>query len=793
MNFLTLLQKLQEAASTPRVGESLRKDSAKSATTDYKSRDAARKRQERARRIPRDRKSKQELIQEVIAVKTKSGRVQLIFKDSFNKNQHQRISQESLSIEEAQQYIKDPKFEQTRASQLLFGNVKEKESPKKEAKAKKDKEKEKKPSSASKPESKKEEKEDKPSKPKARRMSKEEIFKTMSQMDPNQLAAVPYETRQEFFQLLRKPPTNIDFDNVTFEGLSVQYNISPISSLPFNQQVMNALVFLAKMKAGASQQEMQTYGVMAPAATEFTRNAFSTAKKILSQIGDNCIQNLVSSFELGGQSINSEGGVDMQCGEYKFKISAGGEIALSTTQFDQSNKNFRGLLANALTKSLIDQNVIQSDPKVLELLQNGQQESIQYSEILIPDDMVSAIMNDEKLKKEFLKLNLTNSAGENIGPIVDENMQLNPLASLSNYQNIWNQISKKLLGGGKSTKKSPLKAAMTSQLLKTTLRGDDIVPPEMAPNHLVTINGVFPMTDEYFNILSTQAEIDISPAKDVINSTNISKYKSSAGEFMKKFRTIVEEKENKKTISLKEILVNKNQIDVTGLIVQNIVNNNDFVFNASLLPGFSPNDLNSVEYNYVRIGKKQIKIPVLNNEKISNQVITEASIFINDCLIEALTNNFVLKSFRRAELLSDSQEALFELDSSLLLESIENTLPLAEIYNSVLKEINNDPSKLINFVKFLEEKEERDYKKEYKNYHGKPKQRKERAARTAARELMIKKGRVKKGDGKDIDHKRPLRSGGSKGINNLRVRDKSENRSDNGHEKGEKQKKGSWK
>ncbi|NBO36652.1 HNH endonuclease [bacterium] len=81
---------------------------------------------------------------------------------------------------------------------------------------------------------------------------------------------------------------------------------------------------------------------------------------------------------------------------------------------------------------------------------------------------------------------------------------------------------------------------------------------------------------------------------------------------------------------------------------------------------------------------------------------------------------------------------------------------------------------------------------EYRNYHGKPKQRKERAARTKAREQMIKKGKVRKGDGKDIDHKKPLRNGGSHGINNLRIRDRSENRSDNGHKKGEKQDK-DWK
>jgi hypothetical protein len=87
----------------------------------------------------------------------------------------------------------------------------------------------------------------------------------------------------------------------------------------------------------------------------------------------------------------------------------------------------------------------------------------------------------------------------------------------------------------------------------------------------------------------------------------------------------------------------------------------------------------------------------------------------------------------------------------------------------------------------LEEKYIRNYKKEYKNYHGKPKQKRERASRTAARELMIKKGVVKKGSKKDIDHKNALRNGGSNNVKNLRVRDRSENRADNGHHKGETQ------
>lgn len=76
----------------------------------------------------------------------------------------------------------------------------------------------------------------------------------------------------------------------------------------------------------------------------------------------------------------------------------------------------------------------------------------------------------------------------------------------------------------------------------------------------------------------------------------------------------------------------------------------------------------------------------------------------------------------------------------------------------------------------------RDYKAEYANYHSSPKAKKERAARNKA-------ARAKGQPGKDVDHKTPLRSGGSTSLKNTRVRSVSSNRSDNGHKPGEKQKK----
>ena len=47
----------------------------------------------------------------------------------------------------------------------------------------------------------------------------------------------------------------------------------------------------------------------------------------------------------------------------------------------------------------------------------------------------------------------------------------------------------------------------------------------------------------------------------------------------------------------------------------------------------------------------------------------------------------------------------------------------------------------------------RNYTSEYKKYQKKQVQKKNRASRNAARNLLIKSGRVKKGDGKDVAHK----------------------------------------
>jgi hypothetical protein len=64
-----------------------------------------------------------------------------------------------------------------------------------------------------------------------------------------------------------------------------------------------------------------------------------------------------------------------------------------------------------------------------------------------------------------------------------------------------------------------------------------------------------------------------------------------------------------------------------------------------------------------------------------------------------------------------------------------------------------------------------------RKYDGKPEVKEKRAARNRARYALEKEGKVSKGDGKDVDHRKPLAKGGSNERSNLRARPASENRS----------------
>jgi hypothetical protein len=68
----------------------------------------------------------------------------------------------------------------------------------------------------------------------------------------------------------------------------------------------------------------------------------------------------------------------------------------------------------------------------------------------------------------------------------------------------------------------------------------------------------------------------------------------------------------------------------------------------------------------------------------------------------------------------------------------------------------------------------RDYRKEYREYHAKPAQKKRRAQRNAARRKLVKSGAVRKGDGKDVNHRN--RNTADNRRSNLSVTSQKQNR-----------------
>lgn len=67
-------------------------------------------------------------------------------------------------------------------------------------------------------------------------------------------------------------------------------------------------------------------------------------------------------------------------------------------------------------------------------------------------------------------------------------------------------------------------------------------------------------------------------------------------------------------------------------------------------------------------------------------------------------------------------------------------------------------------------------KRQVRGYNARPENVDKRVKNNQARATLMKEGVVRKGDGKDVDHKTPLRAGGGNSRSNLRAISKSRNR-----------------
>lgn len=786
--FSKFFNHLTEADSKgpPKTATSLRKETKMSSATDRKSRDAARKRAERASQPKKAQMSAAQLIKQVIAVKTADGGTELIYKDSYNSNFHTPINPDKeLSIEDAKNLTKDETFIQTLASQQLFGDLKKKA----EAQERKRATTELKAAEGT-------SEEDADTGPevekrkfvKPKKMSMQDLVASMSGMDSAQLGAIPFDLRQEYFLKNRDPMAAKDFDQLSFESVAAKFGISKVD-LPYNEQVRNALIMLSRLKAGASDQELSfVTNIKNGMYTQFNREAFEQAKKILSQVGDECLQLMVSASEAGLAGVASEGQMDFKCGNIKFAVNAQGEISLSNSDMSQNGKSIKKTIQKSLMQIMQDPTLADKDPVYKETV-------TQINDIMANSG--GAMMTDatfEKLSKDpnifaFMQQEvITSPTGVVLGPMALPNGQLNPAISFKKFESDMERIVDRFIAQEKG-KKAPFMRSLIQASVTNQLRGDGSVDPENAPSHLVTGNGIFPLSDDYFSAISSTSDIKIEKNNKAVTQkpNDINKYK-----------VVIEQTEQLPPDQIQQPVDPMQQIrdliasSMTPLgsspieaLTNTLTKNYNFDMNISLLPGIAPKDIHGVEYNYLTVHGKKFKIPVSRDQELVAASMEEQYVVANSLLLEGFENNNVLRALYYTNALSyDNIEQIVGARHIGLAESRNYLIPILE---TLTVNLTVHPNLLNECLIYIEEakKRHRDYKREYKLFHGKPSQIKKRAKRVTARRRMEREGRVHKGDGKDVDHKTPLRNGGSNGKTNLRIRSRSENRSDNGKYKGQ--------
>lgn len=791
LNFLKYLAEA-ESKDAGKVGGSVRKEQSMSTATTEKSRDAARKRAERASKPKKGQLPKSELLKQILPVKTGRGSVELIYKDSYNANYHQIIDPNSeTTLEKAQALTKEENFVQTQASQNLFGRL-EKEAGGKQKK---------KSEQASSGTQAQQSPEDmgptlvKPKFTKPKNMGLDDLIASFGTTDPVQMGSLPFDLRQEYFLRNREGMSDKDFDSLSYETIAQQFSIFDVN-LSFNEQLTNAIVTLARLKAGAGDQELAFLAnIKNGAYTKFGKEAFEQAKKMLSFFGDACIQLMVTASEAGLGAGTPEGNVEFACDKNRFTVNAQGEISISSNDMSQHGKHAKKTIQRSLVQTIQDPTLQQKDPIFAQTLGQIGQIVANAPMGLVSDEYFESISKDPAMAMFMQAEPVISSSGQNMGPMMMPSGEMNPAISYKTFE----KIMKKTLERFVILQRGP-KGAFTRALMQNTvankLRGDGSVAPESAPTHLVTAEGLFPLSNEYFAAVAASSDISIKS-----NEKQFGLQQSKVN----KFKVMVEQTQvpqqpmqpmqgmqqpmvdpyaqMREMLSQNLIPVNGTPIDLfTNFMLQNFV----IDINYSLLPGMKPKEIHGVEYNKVKIHGKNLKIPVQRDQELVAASFAESYVVANNLLLESLENDDVLRTLYETNLISfDDAEKIV----MVRYEGVENNKHvLIPVLNKMSDIITETPHIVMNCAENLQEakkKRKRNYKREYKLFHGKPSQIKKRAQRVKARRKMEKKGLVRKGDGKDVDHKRPLRNGGTSSDSNLRIRSRSANRSDNGKYKGQ--------
>lgn len=762
-----------DAKSPAKVGESLRKETKMSGTGDRKARDAARKRAERAAQPKKSQMPAIELVKQIIAVKTGEGATELIYKDSYNPNYHEIINPDKeLSVDDAKGYTKDEAFIQTQASQQLFGDLKKKAEQKDRERAAKEGGDETEGEEDLGPEI----EDRKFVKPK--KLTKQDLLASLGAMGGDQLSSIPYDLRQDYFLQSRDPMDAKSFDNLTFETVAAKFGISKVD-LPYNEQIKNALILLSRVKAGASDQELAfVTGLKNGLFTQFGREAFEQAKKILSQVGDECLQLMVSASEAGLAGVAPQGQTDFACGKIKFAVNAQGEISLSSGDMTQYGKSVKQTIQKSLLQTMQDPSLAEKDPIYKNAINSVNDIMANSASVQMTDSTFQKLAKDPNVLTFMQNEPIVSPLGQPLGNMATPQGELNPAISYKKFEQDLNRVMDGFIAQQKS-KKGLFMRTLTKNAIAMQIRGDGVVDPESSPSHLVTANGIFPLSDDYFDAVASNSDFNITKSQSKIDSkkSEIDKYKVVIEQTLQE--PVDPWQEIRDTVNSALVPVGTSPIEV---MANALTKSYSFDLNVSLLPGVSPKDIHGVEYNFITVQGKKYKIPVIRDQELVAANMNENYVTANDLILESRDNDDVLRALYHTGAI-DFKDAENIVASRYT--QIHEAVPfLSEAVNKLHTALNAKQTLLSECVVYLEERK-RDYKREYKLFHGKPSQIKKRAKRVTARRRLEAEGRVHKGDGKDVDHKTPLRNGGGNSKSNLRVRSRKDNRSDNGKYKGQ--------
>ena len=452
---------------------------------------------------------------------------------------------------------------------------------------------------------------------------KEETTETEGSGAEETIAFPPIELMFEQLKGLRYRVKKVfeNLSNISYKTLSESYNVSSINKDDKEYQIENAIIMVSRVCSGASREEMEYMQQFENSRFfDFDEEAFDIARKLLSELGEMCFQNLIHVNEIQTQpDFPGSTRTQILCGENTFKLITGKVYIKEST----SSPNYGMKLSNVIgmmLPSIIPQKETQPNQPSqdsLDMLINLVMEQLMNFSSTLIDDQNPDINTDEAMR-------MVASSGVLQNNIIPEG------AKLSRAMSIFSLAIEQLKKDKKTLKNSSFAQNLKNALTRYYISGINQIDPRNNASHLLTDNGLFIIDDELILEYSKKAELNFvikSSQKSVkgrrTNGSNIPKS-------IEKNRTIVEKvlKEMKPKIKKEDIIINGIDLvnNVDSIFYQELLKVFDVDFSISLNPGnfATTTEKQKNEYNVVNINDKEYKIPVkMDRGDMSTKTIKE--------------------------------------------------------------------------------------------------------------------------------------------------------------------------